>query len=210
LIGIAVVSINAGSDCAAKLGLLGHVGQDDYQSGLAAGGKLADQGARHVLCLNEGVGNPELDNRCRGINDALTKANGQSEVMAIDLSNPEVAQQAIQAKLTQGSAYDAIMTLSPDSAAVALAALKELGQSGRILLATFDLSTPVLQAIQQGDILFAVDQQPYLQGYLPIVLLTLHKTNLSEVAAPIIPTGPDFVTKDNVTQIEQFVTAGTR
>jgi simple sugar transport system substrate-binding protein len=210
LIGIAVVSINAGSDCAAKLGVLGHVGQDDYQSGLAAGGKLADQGARHVLCLNEGVGNPELDNRCRGINDALTKANGQSEVMAIDLTNPEVAQQAIQARLTQGSAYDAIMTLSPDSAAVALAALKELGQSGRILLATFDLSTPVLQAIQQGDILFAVDQQPYLQGYLPIVLLTLHKTNLSEVAAPIIPTGPDFVTKDNVTQIEQFVTAGTR
>jgi simple sugar transport system substrate-binding protein len=82
--------------------------------------------------------------------------------------------------------------------------------SGRILLATFDLSTPVLQAIQQGDILFAVDQQPYLQGYLPIVLLTLHKTNLSEITAPVVPTGPDFVTQDNVTQIEQLVAAGTR
>lgn len=95
LVGIPIISINAGSDCASRLGLLNHVGQGGYQIGLAAGQKLVDEGAKHVLCINPSVGNVDLDDRCRGINDALAHAGGRSEVLAVDLSNPTVTQQTI-------------------------------------------------------------------------------------------------------------------
>jgi len=81
---------------------------------------------------------------------------------------------------------------------------------GQIKLATFDLSPDVLQAIKNGQMLFAIDQQPYLQGYLPIVLLTLYKTNLNIVANNVIMTGPFFVTSDNVNRVIQLTAQGTR
>ncbi|HLV97744.1 MAG TPA: sugar ABC transporter substrate-binding protein [Ktedonobacterales bacterium] len=210
LVDIPVISINSGSDCATKLGLLNHIGEDSYQAGLAGGQKLVAEGAKHVLCINPAVGDTDSDNRCRGVKDALTKAGGQSSVLAIDPTNPSQAQQKIQEQLTQGSSFDALIAVNPSSATIAMAALQQLGQAGQILLATFDVSSAVLQAIQQGTILFAIDQQPYLQGYLPIVLLTLYKTNLDSVTTPIINTGPVFVTKDNVAQVQQLSLEGTR
>ena len=84
------------------------------------------------------------------------------------------------------------------------------GQLGKIKLATFDLSPEVLDAVEKGDMLFAIDQQQYLQGYLPIVMLTLYKENLNTIANPILMTGPGFVTKDNAARIKDLAKAGTR
>lgn len=210
LVGIPVISINSGSDCASKLGLLNHIGQSGYDAGLAGGQKLVTAGAKHVLCINQQGGSADLNDRCRGINDALTKAGGQSQVVTVDLSNAAIAQQTIETTVTQNTSIDAMMALSPSGAAVALAAIQHLNLSNQIMLATFDLSPTVLQNIQQGSMLFAIDQQPYLQGYLPIVLLTLYKTNLNTVTTPLLTTGPSFVTKENVAQIEQLTAGGTR
>jgi simple sugar transport system substrate-binding protein len=102
------------------------------------------------------------------------------------------------------------MTLGPTGASPAIKALQDLNKLGQIKLATFDLSSDVLQAIKNGQMLFAIDQQQYLQGYLPIVLLTLYKTNLNTVANDVIQTGPGFVTPQNVNQVIQLTSQGTR
>src|SRR5215210_1055870 len=92
----------------------------------------------------------------------------------------------------------------------ALEALRSGDQLGTIQLATFDLSPDVLEAIAAGDMLFAIDQQQYLQGYLPIVLLTLNATNLNTIANPVLMTGPGFVTQENAERIIELSAAGTR
>jgi simple sugar transport system substrate-binding protein len=91
-----------------------------------------------------------------------------------------------------------------------MAALEATGQIGQMPLATFDLSPEVLQSIVDGNMLFAIDQQQYLQGYLPIVLLTLNSRNLNTVANDVIMTGPGFVTQDNAERVIQLSEAGTR
>lgn len=208
--GIPVISMNSGSDVAKSLGLLTHVGQTEYEAGLGGGERMAASGAKNALCVNQEVGNAGLDARCKGFTDAMTKAGGKVEVLAVDLKNPTDAQQRISAALTSKTDLDSILTLGPTGAAPALAALKAANKLDKIKLATFDLSPEVLQAVQAGQMLFAIDQQQYIQGYLPIVLLTLYKTNLNTIANPILMTGPGFVTKDNAAQVIDYSKRGTR
>ena len=208
--GIPVISINSGSDVAKDLGVLVHVGQTEYEAGLGGGEKMAAAGVKYALCVNQEVGNAGLDARCKGFTDAMTKAGAKVEVLAVDLANPTESQQRIQAALQSKPDVDGILTLGPTGATPALAALKAGNMLSKIKLATFDLSPDVLQAINNGDVLFAIDQQQYLQGYLPIVLLTLYKTNLNTIANEVLMTGPGFVTKDNASRVIDLSKAGTR
>ncbi len=208
--GIPVISINSGSDVAKELGVLTHIGQTEYEAGLGGGQRLADSGVKNALCVNQEVGNAGLDARCKGVTDAITKAGGKVTVLSVDLNNPTDAQQRIQAALMADSSIDGVMALGPTGAGPALLAVQQAGKAGAVKLATFDLSPEVLQAIVKGDMLFAIDQQQYLQGYLPIVLLTLYKTNLNTIANPVLMTGPGFVTKDNAQQVIDLTKAGTR
>jgi simple sugar transport system substrate-binding protein len=103
-----------------------------------------------------------------------------------------------------------MLSLGPTAAEPALEALRSTDQLGTIKIATFDLSPDVLEAIAAGDMLFAIDQQQYMQGYLPIVLLTLYATNLNTIANPVLMTGPGFVTEENAERIIELSAAGTR
>ena len=208
--GIPVISMNSGSDVAKSLGLLTHVGQTEYEAGLGGGERMAAAGAKSAVCVNQEVGNAALDLRCKGFTDAMTKAGGKVEVLAVELSNPTESQQRIQAALTSKPDVDSVLTLGPTGAAPALKALQAMNKVGQIKLATFDLSPEVLDAIQKGDMLFAIDQQQYIQGYLPIVLLTLYKTNLNTIANDVLMTGPGFVTKDTDARVIELSKAGTR
>jgi len=208
--GIPVISINSGSDVAKKLGILVHVGQTEYEAGFGGGERMGQSGVKHALCINQEVGNAGLDARCKGFSDAMQKAGAKVDVLAVNLADPNESQQRIQAKLTSTPDVDGLMALGPTGATPALAALRSMNKVGQIKLATFDLSPEVLQAIKKGDILFAIDQQQYLQGYLPIVLLTLYRTNLNTIANPVLMTGPGFVTKDNAEQVINLAQQGTR
>jgi len=208
--GIPVISMNSGSDVAKKLGILTHVGQTEYEAGLGGGERMADAGVKNALCVNQEVGNAALDERCRGFTDALTKAGGKVEVLAVDLADPTGAQQRIEAALSSKTDVDGILTLGPTGALPALEALRSANKLDQVKLATFDLAPEVLEAIQNGEMLFAIDQQQYLQGYLPIVLLTLNKTNLNTIANPVLMTGPGFVTKDTAARVIELSKAGTR
>lgn len=208
--GIPVISINSGADVAKSLGILVHIGQTEYQAGLGGGQKLAAAGAKDVLCVNHEVGNAALEQRCQGVKDALSKAGGSVTEIGVNLNNPTQAKQTIEAAIQHNPKVDGIMTLGPAGSTPALQALQDLNDLGKIKVSTFDLSSDVLTAIQKGQMLFAIDQQQYLQGYLPIVLLTLYKTNLNTIANDVLMTGPGYVTQDNVAQVIKLTAQGTR
>ena len=208
---IPVISINSGSDVAKSLGVLVHIGQTEEQAGIGGGQKMGAAGVKHALCINQEVGNAALTLRCKGFQEGLSQADGGTvKVIGVNLSNPTQTQQTVEAALQHDPSIDGILTLGPTGATPTIKALQDLNKLGQIKLATFDLSSDVLKAIKNGQMLFAIDQQQYLQGYLPIVLLTLYKTNLNTIANDVLQTGPGFVTSDNVNQVISLTAQGTR
>jgi simple sugar transport system substrate-binding protein len=171
---------------------------------------MAAEGVTTAICVNQEVGNTALDLRCGGFADGL---GGTSDVVPVDLADPTGAQEAIAGALQANTGIDGILTLGPTGAGPALAALDASGQLGTMKIATFDLGPDVLQAIVDGDMLFAIDQAQYLQGYLPIVLLTQF---LETGALPlgsvdrVILTGPQLVTADTAADVIAASEAGLR
>jgi simple sugar transport system substrate-binding protein len=204
--GIPVITINSGQDKSAQFGALSHVGQDESIAGQGAGTKLKGAGVTKLLCVVHEAGNVGLEQRCSG---ARTGLGGTVENLQVNGSDLQSAQATIKAKLQSDKSINGVLTLNPGVAAVAVTAVTDSGSSAK--LATFDLNAEVVSAIESGKILFAVDQQQYEQGYLPVVMLTLYKANLNTVGGgqPVL-TGPGFVTKDNAAKVADLAKAGTR
>jgi simple sugar transport system substrate-binding protein len=193
--GIPVISANSGSDVYESLGILTHVGQNEEIAGEKAGALMKAAGVKNALCINQEVGNAGLDARCKGFETGL---GGKSTVLAVQLSDQSGSQQKIQAAVQADPTIDGIMALGPTGAAPALKALQALNNT-TIKLATFDLSKDVLNAIKAGTMLFAVDQQQWLQGYLPVVFLVYyHLYGVMPGGGQPILTGPGIVDKTNV------------
>lgn len=208
--GIPVVSINSGSDVYKSLGVQVHVGQTEYEAGLGGGEKMGAAGVTNALCVNQEVGNVALDLRCKGFTDGLAKTGGKVKVLAVDLKDATGSQQKIGAAFSSAT-YDGILTLGPTGSAPAIKALQAANQLGKVKLATFDLSPEVLQNIRDGNMLYAIDQQQFLQGYLPIVFLALFKQFLLlPGGGGVILTGPSFVVKATAAQVIDLSKKGIR
>ena len=209
--GIPVISMNSGSDVAKELGILAHVGQTEYEAGVGGGRRMGEAGTTNAICINQEVGNVALDLRCQGFADGLAESGGTVEVLEVPgASDPIETQQRVVAKLTTDSSIDGVLALGPTAAAPALAALDELGLIGTLNIGTFDLSPDVLEEIRDGNMLFAIDQQQYLQGYLPVVMLTLFAENLNTIGSEVIMTGPGFVTQETAATVIELSADGTR
>lgn len=208
--GIPFISINSGSDESSGLGSLLHVGQTEFEAGFGGGERMAGEGVRKALCVNQEVGNLSLDRRCEGFGAALRNAGAEMEILAVELTDPTESQQRMEAALRSDSLVDGLLTLGPTGAVPALRALRETGRTGAVRFATFDASPEVLQAIEDGEALFAIDQQQYMQGYLPVVLLALYRRNENLLAHEVIRTGPGFITADNVARLRELTRQGTR
>lgn len=208
--GIPVVSINSGYDVAKELGIMAHVGQTEYEAGYGGGERLAEAGVTHALCVNMEVGNTALDLRCQGIADALREAGATSEVLSVEMGDPTESQQRIQAAVSSNADIDGIITLGPTAALPAIRALRSADLLGEMKFATFDVSPEILDVIEAGEMLFAIDQQPYLQGYLPVTLIALYQRNENIVANDVLRTGPGFITPENVERLQELTLAGTR
>lgn len=208
--GIPVISMNSGSDVFADLGVLVHVGQTEFEAGLIAGQRFAEEGVQNPICINQEVGNVALDLRCEGFFEGL---GIDGEIIPVDLADPTGAQETITGVLDSNPDVDGILTLGPTGAEPTLGALDEAGLLGQIAFATFDLSPRVLEEIDGGNMLFAIDQAQYLQGYLPIVLLTKF---LETGALPlgsvtrVILTGPQIVTQEVAADVVSFSEEGLR
>jgi simple sugar transport system substrate-binding protein len=208
--GIPVWSMNSGSDTYKDLGIKAHVGQTEYEAGLGGGEKLAKAGGKKGICINQEVGNAALDLRCQGFTDGFTKNGGTSvEVVGVNLSDATGTQQTVQAKLQGDPAIDTVLALGPTGSTPTLKAIEALGLTGKTKLATFDLSPEVLDAILAGNMEFAIDQQQYIQGYLPIVFGTLNALYGTSPTG-VVMTGPGFVTKDNAQQVIDLSKQGIR
>ncbi|MBK0419578.1 substrate-binding domain-containing protein [Leucobacter sp. CSA1] len=200
------VTINSGAEDSAALGAIGHLGQSEAVAGEGAGRRLAESGATKMLCIIHEAGNIGLEQRCDGAADAF---GGEVENLQVDVANPQGIQASVKSKLLADPGFDAVLSLDPAVTTATLAGMDEAGSDAA--LASFDINSDVLDAIAEGRVLFTVDQQQYLQGYLGVAFLVLYHDNLNTVGGgmPVL-TGPAYVTRENVDEIADLVRRGTR
>jgi simple sugar transport system substrate-binding protein len=192
---IPVVSINSGSDVFRRLGVLAHVGQVEDRAGLEAGRRLARAGVRRAICINQQVGNTGLDDRCAGLERAMREVGGSSRVLAIVDDSP-----GAPPRIAAAVAVDGAQGVLATNSLGGLAAAEALAGHG-VKIGTFDLGPDVLNAVERGEIGFAVDQQPYLQGYMPIEMLALRaRYGIFPAQGDVVATGPHFVTRADAAQ----------
>lgn len=198
--GIPVITINSGTQEQSKeLGALMHVGQPEYDAGHGAGLRAKAQGVKNFVCVNHLITNPSSVERCRGYADAIGVELG-SQMIDSGLDPSEV-QNKVTAYLKANPETEAVLTIGPNSAIPTIKALKDNGLAGEIRFATFDLSPEISAAIKDGTIDFAIDQQPYLQGKLPVIFLADY-IRYGVIPGNSVNSGPGFITKDNIEQVE--------
>ena len=209
--GLPIISINSGGDVYRDLGVLAHIGQPEYEAGFVGGERLAAAGVSKALCVNHEVGNVSQDVRCQGLADALSATGGSIVVLAVDLADPDDTQQRVAGALSADPNIDGVLTLGPNGAEPTLAALREKGRLGEVKFGTFDLSPRVLSAVRDGEMLFAIDQHQYLQGYLAIVMMVkCFETRALPGGGGVIPTGPGLVTAETASDVIALSERGVR
>ncbi|MGM9379969.1 sugar ABC transporter substrate-binding protein [Streptomyces antibioticus] len=202
-----VVGLNSGVSEWQKLGLLQFFGQDETVAGEALGKRLNSAGAKKAVCVIQEQGNIGLTQRCDGVKKTFS---GTTEVLYVNGTDMPSVKSTITAKLTQDKAIDYVVTLGAPFALTAGQSVSDAGSKAKV--ATFDLNKDLTSAISKGTVDFAVDQQPYLQGYLAVDSLWLYKNNGNYMGggeAPVL-TGPAFVDKSNVDAVAAFAAKGTR
>ncbi|MGW0657316.1 substrate-binding domain-containing protein, partial [Streptomyces umbrinus] len=152
-------------------------------------------------------GHVGLEQRCAGVKKTF---KGKTTNLYVNGTNMPSVKSTISAKLKQDTSIDTVVTLGAPFALTAVQSVSESGSKAKV--ATFDLNKEMVSAIKSGDVEFAVDQQPYLQGYLSVDSLWLYKTNgnFSGGGQEPVLTGPAFVDKSNVEAIAKFAEKGTR
>ena len=204
--GIPVVGFNAGGDAWKQAGIMSYVGQDESVAGAAVGDRLNKLGAKSVVCVDQQQGAVQLEARCDGIKSTF---KGDFTVLYVPGYDMASAQSRIQAKLQQDKNVDYVVTLGAPFAPTAITAASMAGSQAKV--GTFDLTPRAVTLIQQGKLQWAVDQQPFVEGYLSIDFLWLYKTNGDVVGGgqPVL-TGPAFVDSSNIAEVAKFAKMGTR
>ncbi|MGD1038472.1 MAG: substrate-binding domain-containing protein [Roseiarcus sp.] len=204
--GIPIVGFNAGVGVWKGQGLLGYAGQDETVAGRAVGEELNKEGAKNAICVDQQQGAVQLEARCNGIKDTF---KGKSEVLYATGYDMPTVKARMQAKLQQDTSIDYVVTLGAPFAPVVLDAIGAAGSSAKV--GTFDMSPIAVDLIAQGKLQWAIDQQPYVEGYEAVDMIWLNVTNGDTVGGgePVL-TGPFFVTKDNAAAVAKFAKMGTR
>ncbi|HEX6705772.1 MAG TPA: sugar ABC transporter substrate-binding protein [Albitalea sp.] len=228
---IPVITINSGTtEQSEKLGAVMHVGQPEFEAGKGAGERAKAKGIKSFVCVNHYATNPASFERCRGFAEAIG-ADYKKSTIDTGGVDPNAIESKVSAYLRQNPSTQAVLTLGPDSASPSLKALEKSGQKGKIWFASFDLSDDISKGIKDGSVQFGIDQQPYLQGYIPVAVLATMKrmetTDLKKVADAVkenpkakarfaeyglqpafgarhIGSGPGFVTKENIAKVEKY------
>ncbi len=203
--GIPVISMNSGSDVAHKLGAKLHVGQSEFDAGKVAGAKLAEMGGKKAICVNQEVGNVSLDQRCAGFAEGFGK-----EMKVLPTSNdPTEVESKVRAALESDKDLDVILSLNASLVGEpAVKAAQALGRD-KVLISTFDMSSGFLKDIADGKAAFSIDQQQYLQGYLPVSFLALH-AQYGLMPGGDVASGPNLVTKETAAQVIDLSSKGIR
>lgn len=204
--GIPVVSINSGVDRFKEFGAITHVGQTETIAGEAVGERLKTEGYKNAICVIQEAGNIGLEERCQAVAGTF---GGKVSNLQVDGTDDSAVQATITSQLQTDKNVDVVLTLGGQYAIDAVGAVEQSGSSAKI--ATFDLSEDVIKNIQDDKIIFAVDQQPYVQGFLGVSTLYLKSINGNDVGGgQPVNSGPAFITKDNADDVLKFASNGTR
>ena len=205
--GIPIVALNAGFDAWKPLGISMFIGQDEKLAGRTAGQRLSAEHAKDVLCVIQSQGEVQLEARCAGVEEGLS--TGRTEKIYVNGADMPSVQSTITAKLQQDRNIDYVVMLGAPFALTATQAVRSAGSSANVV--TFDTNKQLVSAIKNGSVRWAIDQQPYAQGYEAIDALWLYITNGDIIGGgrPLL-TGPTFIDNTNVDTVARFAAKGTR
>lgn len=211
---IPVIIYNAGGlEQADKVGALNYVGSDETLAGQAGGEFFGTNGKKNVICVNTLPGAANTEARCKGVADGIGKSGGKSTQLPLPSStfgNPTAVAQAIKAALLKDPSVDGVITISTGDADAAASAIQQAGTTDKVALGTFDVSPSQLDRIKKGTQLFAIDQQPYMQGFLAVSMLNGYiQWGLNLPQKPVL-TGPAIISKDNIDTVVAGADAGVR
>ena len=209
--GIVIMQYNAGQGVKDDLAAVNYFGSDEYEAGYGGGKYLAGLGAKHILCHIQGPGAVNLETRCEGVTDGAAEAGAKVTVLRVpanlDGDIPGTAE-AIKAELIGDPSIDAVMNLAAWASDASANAVSQIG--GSQMIGTFDMNPAVLERIQAGTQTMAIDQQPYLQGFLATSMLFAHLKFGTEIATDPVLTGPAIVDASNVETALAGVALGAR
>ncbi|MFW2332493.1 sugar ABC transporter substrate-binding protein [Ilumatobacter sp.] len=205
--GVPVITLNSGVNDYQEIGALTHVGQTEIIAGNGAGERFNAAGATKILCGIQEQSNVALEERCGGLAETFS-GEVVAQFMGLDADQTE-QQNTIKAALEADPDIDGFLGVGPVIAMSGLRASQDLGRD--LTVGGFDITPELIDSIEAGEVAFTVDQQQYLQGYMPILLLYLNVTNANTLGGGLpILTGPGFVTPDNAAEVKALVAAGTR
>jgi simple sugar transport system substrate-binding protein len=203
--GIPVVAFNSGFDEWKAMGATEFFGQDEYMAGQAAGDRMKADGATKAICVIEEQGHVDLENRCAGAKDRFP-ATENLNVNGMDMPSSEAT---LAAKLQQDPSIDLILTQGAPMAMTAVKSAKNAGSKAKV--ATFGTDAALVDGLKNGDVQWAIDVQPFLQGYLAVDSLWLYLNNRNVIGGgQATLTGPSFIDKSNIDAIAEYAKAGTR
>jgi simple sugar transport system substrate-binding protein len=212
--GIPVILFNSGGgDKAKELGAINYVGNEEYPAGLAGGAHFTADGSKNVICVNTVPGAQNLEDRCKGIADGISKGGGKSTQLplpATSFGNPTAVAEAIKATLLKDTTIDGVVTISAGDADSAATGIEQAGLTGKIKLGSFDMNETCLERIKAGTQSFAIDQQPWLQGFLAVTLADGFVNYGLKVATAPILTGPGVVDSTTIDATLAGAKAGYR
>ncbi|MCT7660463.1 substrate-binding domain-containing protein [Mycobacterium deserti] len=204
--GIPVVAFNSGFDDWKTMGVQEYFGQDEKLAGISAGERLQKDGAKKVVCVIQEQGQVALESRCAGVRQGF---KGQSEILNVNSKDMPSVESTITAKLQQDPSIDHVVALGAPIALAAVQSVSNAGSDAEVV--TFDTNAALVDAIKAGDVKWAVDQQPFLQGYLAIDSLWLYLNNKNLIGGgQATLTGPSFIDDTNIDSVAELAKAGTR
>ena len=204
---IPVISINAGLEVSKELGCLMHIGQQDESAGKKAGERMKALGVKNAVILDQEVGNLALDQRIKGFREGFEGPFHHLQILPVTMDVKE-CQEAVTDYIEKYPSLDGIVALGPIVAEPTLQALDQVQKVGKIKVCTFDISPVVVDALVKKEIEFAIDQQEWLQGYLPVVFLANYVRYGSILQNDLILTGPGLVTPDNAEKVVNLLSLG--
>lgn len=206
--GIPAIAVNSVQDWQQD-GALDAFTENNEAAGVAAGQDMLQAGVKHPLCIDDVPTDPTIASRCTGFAKAFA-AKG-IKVKTINLSNASENPTAIlsdtKGALASNPSADGLMMLGPIQGVAGVQAVQQSGKTGKVKVGAFDLSTDVLHDIKKGSMLFTIWQEPYLQGYLPVITAGQY-AKYGMAASGEIGTGPVVVTKTNIKKVLAVNAAG--
>ncbi|MGH3003777.1 MAG: substrate-binding domain-containing protein [Gaiellaceae bacterium] len=208
--GIEIITVNSGEDAfdnvpAIQKTYMAHVGQDEEVAGEGAGKQFNAAGAKSVVVVIHEASNSGLTERAAGVKKTF---KGKTSTLLIPNAKSDIPGTVakVKAYFSAHKGTDALLGLDPDVTVPCISAAPKGAKIG-----TFDLNGDVIKNLESGKMLFAIDQQQYLQGYLPVVFAVLFVNNLNTVGGgkPIL-TGPGIVNRGNAAKVAALAKKGTR